>query len=351
MRFRAWRGLSDAYRAAVDGHSPWTQDQIDPQPIVVTDAETDAAMEGYRPIFRSEGIRALVFVPLVHEKRLLGKFMAYGAQPRALSDDEVRLATTIAAQIAQVVAHHEARTALVTAKTEAEEAARARDQLLAVVAHDLRNPLGVVQMKAQMMARRPDANERMLKDSDVIVRNTELMTRLIDDLVDVSAIEANRLAVEREPTVASDILADVREHARALAEPRGHYLVVEDETSGAQALGDRQRLVQILSNLVANAMKFSPAKGVVTIRATLEGADVAFSVADEGPGIPPEERERVFERWFSGGRSRPKPPPGTPRGLGLGLYIARGLVEAHGGTIRIADGTRGTCVVFTVPRA
>src|SRR5262249_44915496 len=104
MRFRAWRGLSEGYRRAVDGHSPWRPDERDPQPVVVADSETDPAWEAYRAIFRAEGIRALGFIPLVDQRTLYGKLMIYDAEPRVFGKRELELTQTIAAQIAQAVA-------------------------------------------------------------------------------------------------------------------------------------------------------------------------------------------------------------------------------------------------------
>ena len=119
MRFRAWRGLSDEYRAAVDGHSPWTADAVDPQPITIEDAATDPSLEGLRDVIVGEGIRALGFIPLVHRGRLMGKFMVYHDRPHAFSDEELRLAGTIAGHVAYAVARRRAE----------EELRESRDQL------------------------------------------------------------------------------------------------------------------------------------------------------------------------------------------------------------------------------
>ncbi len=338
MRFRAWRGLSDTYRAAVDGHSPWSADTIEPQPIVVADSEADPAMEKYRPIFRAEGIRALAFVPLVHERRLLGKFMVYGGEPRALSDAEVRFALVIAAHVAEAVARQAAQDA-------ERAAARARETLLGVVAHDLRNPLNVVQTKLHLIRMRaPAEDERTPKEVDTMLRATDHMARLISDLLDVAAIDARLLSVEPAPHVAAELVGDAVDVARDLADRHGMKLEVASQVNGERVMCDRQRVVQVFANLLGNAMKFSPKGGVVTLEAHVESDAIAFAVTDEGPGIAAADQERVFEAWSRARAQR--------SGAGLGLYIARGLVQAHGGRIWIDPAAnRGTRVAFTLPRA
>ncbi|HEY8074488.1 MAG TPA: GAF domain-containing sensor histidine kinase, partial [Labilithrix sp.] len=327
MRFRAWRGLSDEYRAAVDGHSPWKSGAVDPQPIVVSDSETDPAMEPYRAIFRAEGIRALAFVPLVHERKLIGKFMIYGGEPRVLAPAEVRLALTIASHVAEAVARQAAQDA-------EREAARARETLLAVVAHDLRNPLNVVHGRLQILHRRAREDDaRTRSEIESMMRSSNHMARLISDLLDVAAIDARLLSIVREAHVASELVDEVLEVARDLAERHGTKLEVASRLKGEKMMCDRTRFVQVFSNLLGNAMKFSPKGGVVTIEAFGEPEHLSFAVADEGPGIAAAEHARVFEAWTRLRDSRS--PTAKKNGTGLGLYIARGLVRAHGGRIWI----------------
>jgi signal transduction histidine kinase len=351
MRFRAWRRLSSEYRHAVDGHSPWSRDARDAQPILVGDVSTDEAMKGYLPVFEKEGIGALAFVPLVHERRLIGKFMIYGARPRVFREEDVKLATAIATHLAQAIARSDAEEQTKKARTKAEEAARAHAEMVAVVAHDLRNPLGVAQLKAQLMMRKlpeGEPGEKMKRDLDVIFRNTQHMARLIGDLLDAATIEANRIAVERAPTSAAEILGEAVDLVKMLAEQKGLRIVVEAIPADATVSCDRARVVQVLSNLLGNAMKYTPANGEIHASARGSGPEVLFSVADTGPGIPASERERVFERYVHG-RQRGS--------VGLGLFIARGLVAAHGGRIWIEDAhpdraeAPGTRVCFTLPGA
>lgn len=351
MRFRAWRELSTEYRHTVDGHSPWDRDAEGPAPIVVGDVTTDDAMKGYLPIFEREGIRALAFVPLVHDRRLIGKFMIYAGEPRVFGEADVKLATAIATHLAQAIARSHAQEETKRARANAEEAARARAEMVAVVAHDLRNPLGVAQLKAQLMMRKlPDGEpgEKMKKDLEVIARNTQHMARLIGDLLDAATIEANRIAVERGPNAVADILGEAVELIRMLADQKGLRVGYEAVPQDVLASCDRARVLQCLSNLLGNAIKYTPQNGEIRVSARAVGPEVLVSVADSGPGIVETERERVFERYVHGRQKG---------SVGLGLFIARGLVAAHGGRIWIEDAHpdrvegRGTRVCFTLPGA
>jgi signal transduction histidine kinase len=201
-----------------------------------------------------------------------------------------------------------------------------------------------------MMRKVPEGEtgEKMKKDLEVIFRNTQNMARLIGDLLDAATIEANRIAVERTPNVVADILGEAADLVRMLADQKGLRLTVEVTPPDVLASCDRARILQVLSNLLGNAMKYSPANGEIHLTARASGPEVFLSVADHGPGIPVQERERVFERYVHGRQKG---------SVGLGLFIARGLVAAHGGRIWIeethpdAADARGTRVCFTLPGA
>ena len=340
MRFRAWRGLSDKYRAAVDGHSPWKMDEPSPKPLFFADVERDEAMAPYRAIFAEEGIGSLGFVPLVHERRLIGKFMVYGDRPRTFAHDEIMLASALGTTLANAIVRRTAEDELRRTRDDALAAARARADLVAVVAHDLRNPLNVAKLKTQLVAMK---NPDLVKDVGLVVKQLDHMNRLITGLLDAATIEGGRMTFERERHVAAEVAEEAIDLVRALADERGIKIVPPQKSGGEAVSCDRGRLLQVLSNLLGNALRFSPNEGFVVMTIEADGDDfVRFTVADEGPGIPPAERERVFER-FVHGTSKP--------GLGLGLYIAKGVVTGHGGRIWIDPTPTGTRVAFTLPRA
>ncbi len=230
----------------------------------------------------------------------------------------------------------------------ARRATRARDEVLGVVAHDLRNPLATVQMCASAIAAgaSPDQVEEM---TGVIRRSAEWMEHIIRDLLDVTAIEAGRLTVERAALPVEDVLDAARERYAPLAAARG--ILFDARTTGDTPPppidADFDRLQQVVGNLVGNAIKFTPTGGRVTLAAAptrLGDAEaVRFEIADTGPGIPTAHLPHLFDRFWQARETR-------RGGAGLGLAIAKGIVEAHGGTIGVESAAgAGARFWFVVP--
>jgi signal transduction histidine kinase len=229
------------------------------------------------------------------------------------------------------------------------QAVRTRDEVLRVVAHDLRSPLTTIGLASSMLLDLlpPDGEDRDLavRQLDTIERAVERAVRLIEDLLDVARLEAGKLTIRPEPVDATAVVAEVVEAHRALAERKSLAI----ERAGAEALpavrADRGRLLQILANLIGNAIKFTPAGGRVEVGAAPEDGHVCFRVSDTGPGSPPDQVAHFFEPfWQASGGDR--------KGAGLGLAICRGLVEAHGGRIEVeSEVGRGTTFRFTIPVA
>lgn len=231
---------------------------------------------------------------------------------------------------------------------EAQRATRAREDLLAVVSHDLKNPLGVVQLAASVLLRsaqeQPGA-ERVRKQAERIHSAAERMGRLISDLLDWGRIEAGRLPLEPAAQRVEGLVAEALEAVRPLAEEQGLQVGAVVQEPRAWAWCDRGRVLQVLGNLLGNAVKFTPAGGRLEVGARLERGEVALWVRDTGCGIAPEQLPHVFERYWQARDT-------ASRGTGLGLCIAKGLVEAHGGRIR-AESTlgQGSCFTFWLPQA
>jgi PAS domain S-box-containing protein len=213
------------------------------------------------------------------------------------------------------------------ARSMAEAATQARDEVLGIVAHDLRDPLGTVLMASQLVAElvRPEPPE-LQKQLDVIRRAAERMRLLIQDLLDVKRIESGTLTVVLSPTDATALLAEAYEQLSPLARASGLELELEARGALPYVAADPARVHQVLSNLVGNAIKFTPRGGRVTMCAEDLSPVVCFAVSDTGPGIPPEHLAQVFGKMWQATR-------GDHRGIGLGLTIAKGIVDAHGGRI------------------
>jgi PAS domain S-box-containing protein len=211
---------------------------------------------------------------------------------------------------------------------EAQEAVRAREDLLAIVSHDLRNPLGVVLASTALLLKAnlpPDKQERARRQVEAIQRAGNRMNRLIRDLLDFASIQAGRLSVSKHPQEVAAMVAEVLEVLEPLAAAKSQRLVA-DVAPGLEIRCDHDRVIQAFSNLIGNAIKFTPDGGTITVRAAPDGQVVTFAVVDTGPGISADELPHVFDRYYQAQRK-------NRDGIGLGLSIARGIVEAHGGRI------------------
>jgi PAS domain S-box-containing protein len=222
---------------------------------------------------------------------------------------------------------------------EAQESVRAREDLLAIVSHDLRNPLGVVLassallLKSSLPPEQPGKEGRARRQIEAIERAGNRMNRLIRDLLDFAAIQAGHLSVSSHPREVGAIIREVLDALEPLAAAKTIKLIDGSPESGALRIScDHDRVIQLFSNVVGNAVKFTPEGGTVTLGAEPDGGMVRFSVADTGPGISAEELPYVFDRYYQARRR-------NRDGIGLGLSIARGIVEAHGGRIWVESPT------------
>jgi signal transduction histidine kinase len=519
MRFKAWRGLSDRYRTAVEGHSPWQPDEPRPAPVFVSDVAREPELAAYEELFRDEEIGALAFIPLCYGEKLLGKFMLYYRAPHSVTERECGIVRVIAGHVAfsvermrlldaeqrararaEQVAARIARLQRVTASlsealtparvadavisegveatgaqasmvffvsargdaleivrdrgyspgrveslrrvplasespvaiafrtrapvwvgssetsgshaelaasvaevqsialacvplaagdtalgvmvlsfTEArmvtgeeraficaiaeqgalaleranhyeraQRAVEAREELLRIVAHDLRNPLGAIAMTATVMHQgvlpqgAPPGWERY---ADIILRNTGQMKRLIRDLLHASRIEAGQLMVELDSYRLDDMLEHALEASQPQAGSRKLELHLASEAADIRVRCDRERMLQVLGNLIGNAIKYTPEHGQIVLRASHRGNEVVIAVEDTGTGIHPDHLAHIFTRyWQATDQTRHK------EGVGLGLFIAKALVEAQDGRIWVDSAPgEGSTFFFTVP--
>lgn len=224
----------------------------------------------------------------------------------------------------------------------AERAVATRENVLAVVSHDLRSPLSSILLTAGIIARVAPSDE-IRKRVGAISRAVERMSRLIQDLLDATGIQAGNLKIERAPKSVRSVLTEAVEVLTPVAAEKEIALDAQLPAAAIEVLCDDGRLVQIISNLVGNAIKFSPALSTVTIRAVECDREVRFSIADRGPGIPEEQLRLIFQPYWMGGLAK---------GTGLGLYISQGLVEAHGGRLWVESVVgQGATFHFTIPTA
>jgi signal transduction histidine kinase len=261
--------------------------------------------------------------------------MLYRNEPRRFEHRDLQFTATVAIHVAQTVQRQRNELELARlyreereAHMQAEESTRAREEILSVVSHDLRNPLGTILMGATSLLNTDlgERGHRVRTISERIHRQAERMSRLIEDLVDFAGIQAGQLAIERKPHTPEEILSATSDIFASMAHERG----LRFETSVMPNLPnidcDSERAVQVMSNLVANALKVTPRGGAIAIGAETDGKEVVFYVRDTGPGIAAEELPQLFQRYWRSKHTQYK-------GAGLGLSIAHGIVAAHGGRI------------------
>lgn len=327
MRFRAWRHLSDTYRAAVEGHSPWPRDATAPEAVLIGDVDSDERAERFRPALRAEGIRAVGFIPLVTRGRLLGKFMIYYDGPHVWAPQQVETAGAIANHLASVIDRFRATTKL-------EDTIRQNELFAAVLAHDLRNPLNAIMMAAQAMlmlgegeVAREDAR---MKPLSRIVTSGRRMKRMIELLLDFTrARSGGGIQIERRPAN----MLELCEQAISELELANPAWRIRCELHGdPSGCWDPDRMLQVISNLVANAGQHGRSGSEIAVQ--IDGTQAPFvSVTVHNDGVIPESvLPHLFDPFLGSTRRR-----GAAGGLGLGLFIVNELVIAHGGSVVVAS--------------
>jgi signal transduction histidine kinase len=290
-----------------------------------------------REAARALGLCMRAAVPLRARGHLLGTLMLLGddftcpgAAERVLIEE---LATRASLAIDNAALYRDAQ-----------RASRLKDEFLATLAHELRTPLHTIVGWAHILGEGPSDPATVRKGVETIIRSAQAQARLVDDILDVSRIVTGKLHLDlREIDLAEPIEAAL-ESARLAADAKGVSLRVGLDPAGARVTGDPDRLRQVVSNLLGNAIRFAPEGGTVELQVAADGTDVELTVADDGPGIRPEFLPHVFERFWQADARHARPHDG----LGLGLAIARHLIERHGGAVRAENRPTGTGAVFRV---
>lgn len=316
------------------------------EPLLLTPNREDLPdMETGNPaeqdLLRLAGATSLLLVPLIARGAVLGALLLastrtdrfYGPQDLLLAEE---LARTAALAIDNARLY-----------SEANQAIRARDEVLRIVSHDLRNPIGAIATAATLVLKRSatdstDVSARMLR---TILRASRQATTLIDDLMDLSRIESGRLAVDPRPEPLVPLVMEAVELHAPAARERGIQLSWTVAAPSPVVMVDHARFLQLIGNLLSNAIRFTPPGGQIQIASATHGDEARCCVTDTGPGIPPDQIPHVFDRFWQAAR-------GDGGGLGLGLAIVQGIATAHGGRVWAENEPgKGARFVFTLPLA
>ena len=335
MRFKAWRHLSDEYRSAVEGHSPWSREERAPEPIVVPNVAIDPKLEAYRPLFKREAIGALAFIPLVASGRLVGKFMVYYSEPRSLEGQEIDTARAIANHVAAALARF-------AAVDDLRETVRFNEIFTGILGHDLRNPLGAIMTAAELALKR-DESERLLKPLSRILTSGARMARMIDQLLDFTRVRVGA-GIPLAPR-ALELSTVVRQVMDELEDAHPNCTLCLEHEGDTSGNWDADRLSQVFSNLVANAVQHGVLEHGVSVRIDgTHAAQVRVEVHNMGK-IPQAFLAMVFEPMTG-----VSPRGQNTQGLGLGLFISQQILRAHGGRIDVQSTDLGTTFTVCLPR-
>jgi PAS domain S-box-containing protein len=314
------------------------------QPLLRADCQARASRvehDGFahEPFVSACRPRSLMYVPILARGDVLGllTFMVAESE-RRFGDQDLRWAMDLANRIG--VAIENARL-----YEDATRAIKTREQVLSIVSHDLKNPLMGILLSTELLLNRAPAEERRRgwKQLDRIRRGVQQMRHMVEDLLDASGIDAGRLAVELGDHPAGEVLEDALELLQPIAQARGIEVHADLPAATLMLRCDRNRLLQVLNNLIGNAIKFTPNGGQVTITCDRYPGEALVTIQDSGPGIPPELLPHLFQPYVQGDTA-------AYQGRGLGLFISRGIVDAHGGRIWAdPEVGRGAKFQFTIP--
>jgi PAS domain S-box-containing protein len=308
-------------------------------PVVIEDlSQVEIASATLRP----SGLVSLLGMRLVVERRMIGVVHVATTTPHRFTDDDIRLLRLAADRMALALDHARLFEAELAARAEAEAANRTKDQFLATLSHELRTPLTAMLGWVRMLrSGRLDAagSARAL---ETIERSTRAQAQLINDLLDISRIVSGKLTMDLVPVDAGDVVQAAIDAARPLAEAKAIALDYQPPSEPVTVNADAGRLQQVVSNLVTNAIKFTPDAGRVAVEVEQAEGEITIRVADTGKGIAPELLPEIFERFRQGTATR------AQGGLGLGLAIVRHLVELHGGRVGAESPGPGLGATFSV---
>ena len=310
--------------------------------LLITDVDRELTAEDGANMFNQIGIKAIICCPLVKQGRLVAMMAVHQQQPRTWSADEVAL---VEAVVDRCWAHIER----VRSMEALREADRRKSEFLATLAHELRNPLAPIRTALELLRLSGDKPAMLERVRGTMERQVNQMVHLINDLLDIARISSGKLDLQLKRIDLQSIIASAVETSLPLIQSEGHHLELDLPDEPLWIDGDTVRLSQVISNLLSNASKYTPASGRISISARTHGGTVDIDVADTGIGIAKQDLERVFDMFSQA----PHSIVISQGGLGIGLSLVRHLVTLHGGTVAASSPGPGRGSTFSIrlPRA
>ena len=360
LRHAAAPSLPDDYTRAIDGV------EIGPavgscgtaafknQTVIAVDLMSDPRWSDYRELAGKADLRACWSTPiLANAGDVLGTIALYYREPRAPTDDELKLIANAAFIAGSAIERHRAQTAMnemlereVTQRELAEKENRAKDEFLAMLGHELRNPLSAIANAAYALQAIPNETDKLAAFQQIAVRETAMLKRILDDLLDVTRLSQGKLRIQRSTVHADELIAEVVEAVHLNYPDRDIRLESDGEIGLIE--GDATRIRQIVQNLLDNAIKYSEDGDQVSVRTRADGDDIVIEVADTGQGIEAEHLDSIFEPFYQSERSTAR----GSSGLGLGLALAKRFVAMHRGSLdaHSAGAGKGSTFTLKLPR-
>jgi PAS domain S-box-containing protein len=329
------RGVGLVGRAVLERRAIWTSDLVNEPAVILT--------EDFRRSVASAGHHAVAAVPLQVKGTIIGAMSTAHLESRTFSQGEIDLLQAFADQAALAIWNVQLLAREQAARSEAEAANRAKDQFLALLAHELRNPLAPI-LTAAVVMRRAGAPPAIQRSAGIVERQASHLARLLDDLLDVSRITRGTIELRREPVALQRALADALETTRPQIEAREHEVSLSLPPAPLRVDADPTRLEQILVNILSNAVKYTPPKGRISVSVAEHTGEAVLRVRDTGTGISAEMLPRIFDLFTQGDQSLAH----SSGGLGVGLTLVRRLVELHGGRVAAHSDGPGRGSEFTI---
>jgi signal transduction histidine kinase len=313
-------------------------------PVVIDDVHEDPRTAKHEEAYRHIGLRAYLVIPLIKANRLISLLSVHSDVPRRWTRRDMYLAEQLVERTWAAAQNAHAQAELRQAVDKLQEADAHKDEFMALLAHELRNPLAPIRAAAELLMRARLGEGEVRHNSEIIGRQAEHMTCLIDDLLDVSRVTKGLIELDKTPLDIRRIVQEAVEQVAPLIHARHHHLAVHLAPEDTRVMGDEKRLVQVVANLLNNAGKYTPQGGHIELKTEVQGETVVLRVKDDGVGMQPELTSRVFELFAQAERT----PDRACGGLGLGLALVKSLVELHGGTVTCASVGLGKGSTFTV---